>query len=280
MLTFLASRFVAGEGVHEAVEAVCRLNADGLLATVNYLGEAVQTRAQAKAATQEYFLLLRKIAEAEADSNISVKLTQLGLRFDESLCEQNLVRILEEASKLNNFVRIDMEGSFYTQKTLDIFRRIFTQYSNVGVVIQSYLRRSQKDVRELNRIRARIRLCKGAYRESAEAAFQLREEANHNYDVLMQLLLAHGNYPALATHDDARIQAAKDFAKEHEIAPDQFEFQMLYGLRQKLWPKLVKEGYRLRIYVPYGTHWLSYFYRRLTERKENWMFVLRSLVRG
>ncbi|MBI4057088.1 MAG: proline dehydrogenase family protein [Elusimicrobia bacterium] len=280
ILTFLASRFVAGKHVSEAVEAVRQLNEQGLLASLNFLGEEVKDSAQAQAATQEYILLLRKIAEAEVDCNISVKLTQMGLGFDEELCRENLVRVLKEAARFKNFVRIDMESSAYTQKTLDLIYRVFPEHSNVGAVIQASLYRSEKDIEMLNRKKVRVRLCKGAYREPPKIAFQEKEKVNENYDFLAQKLLKEGYYPGLATHDDDRLYAAIDFAKSHGISSDRFEFQMLCGLRRSLWSRLLGEGYRVRIYVPYGTHWMPYFYRRLRERKENWMFVLKSLVKG
>jgi proline dehydrogenase len=233
---------------------------------------------QASAATEEYLRLLRRIEEAELDANISLKLTQLGLNLNPDLAKKHLLRIVEEAAKRRNFVRIDMEGSAYTQKTLDIFYEIFSSHREVGPVIQAYLRRSFSDIARLNQLGVRVRLCKGAYQEPAQLAFQDKDEVHKNYDLLARELLEHGNYPALATHDEERIQAAIRFAREKGIGPDRFEFQMLYGLRRKRWTQLRNEGYAVRIYVPYGTHWFPYFVRRLRERKENWMFVLRNLV--
>ncbi|MBI4055652.1 MAG: proline dehydrogenase family protein [Elusimicrobia bacterium] len=277
--TFLARRFVAGKTCQEAVKVCRRLNGEGIAATLDFLGEEVRERRQATQATQEYKRLLHKIAEAEVDANISLKLTQLGLSVEEDFCRQNLEEIVREAQATDNFVRIDMEGSAYTQKTLDIFYRLFERYKNVGAVIQAYLHRSQEDIERLNRLGARVRLCKGAYRESPEIACQSREEVSRNFDLLARRLLEQGNQSALATHDEERIWNAIDFARQRSIAKASFELQMLYGLRVSLGKELVRRGYRFRMYVPYGTHWFSYFYRRLRERKENVAFVFRSLLR-
>ena len=275
-LTFLASRFVAGETISEAIEAVRALNRDGLKATLDNLGEECRTREQALAACEEYVELLRRIAEAELDCNVSVKLTQFGLNLDPGLARENLIRVAQEAAKLRNFVRIDMEGSAYTQRTLDLFYALQPSIPNLGVVIQAGLRRSEKDVQELVRRKARVRLCKGAYKEPADIAFAAKEEVNANYDKLSRLLVGAPR-PAFATHDDARIEAAVKAADEAGLKKADYEIQMLYGLRAKRWRELAAAGHHVRIYVPYGTEWLPYFYRRLRERKENLFFVLRNL---
>lgn len=272
-LTFLASRFVAGDEVVDAVAAVRTLNADGIKATLDNLGEDSLDRAHALSAAEENILMLRRIAEAGADANISLKLTQLGLAFDEGLCRESLIRIVEEASKLgNNFVRIDMEGSGWTQKTLDLFYSLHDRYPNLGIVLQAYLRRTQEDCREAVSKRVRVRLCKGAYKEPASIAFPSKDDVNANYDACAAIL-AKAPLPAYATHDDARIEAAVKTG----LPKDQYEIQMLYGLRPKRWRELRAQGHVVRIYIPYGTHWMPYFYRRIRERKENALFVLRNL---
>lgn len=275
-LTFLAGRFVAGDSVEDAIEAVRGLNRDGLKVTLDNLGEEVHNRAQAEAARDEYLLMLRKIAEAELDCNVSLKLTQFGLGLDKSLCRDNLARVAEEAAKMKNFVRIDMEGSAYTQRTLDLFYELFPSHPNLGVVIQAYLRRSEADVQELVRRSARVRLCKGAYKEPADIAFPDKNEVNANYDKLARMLVK-APIPAFATHDDSRIEAAVRACRDSGLDPGKYEIQMLYGLRPKRWRELAAQGHAVRVYMPYGTHWFPYFWRRIRERKENLMFVVRNM---
>lgn len=273
-LTFLASRFVAGDDVGDAVAAVRSLNELGIKATLDNLGEDSLTREKADAAAAENLLMLRRIDEAGLDSNISLKLTQLGLALDESLCRDHLLRIVEEAERLKNFVRIDMEGSQWTQKTLDLFYALHGKHPGVGIVLQAYLRRTQEDCREAVRQKARVRLCKGAYKEPADIAFPTKDEVNANYDACARIL-AKAPIPAFATHDDARIEAAVKAASA--LPKTDYEIQMLYGLRPRRWRELRAQGHTVRIYVPYGTHWMPYFYRRVRERKENALFVLRNL---
>jgi len=275
-LTFLARRFVAGDTVEQAIEAVRALNRDGIKATLDNLGEDSLTPRQAVAAADEYCLMLERIAQAGVDCNVSLKLTQFGLGLDDGLVRENLERVLEEARKRGNFVRVDMEGSARTQKTLDLFYEMSAKYPNTGIVIQSALRRSEADIAELVRRKIRVRLCKGAYKEPAEIAFQDKREVNRNYDKLAEMLLA-APLPAFATHDDARIEAAGAAAERAGLAKGQYEIQMLYGLRPKRWRQLRREGHAVRIYVPYGTHWFPYFYRRIRERKENLLFVVRNI---
>ena len=275
-LTFLARRFVAGDTVEQAIEAVRALNRDGIKATLDNLGEDSLTPRQAVAAADEYCLMLERIAQAGVDCNVSLKLTQFGLGLDDGLVRENLERVLEEARKRGNFVRVDMEGSARTQKTLDLFYEMSAKYPNTGIVIQSALRRSEADIAELVRRKIRVRLCKGAYKEPAEIAFQDKREVNRNYDKLAEMLLA-APLPAFATHDDARIEAAGAAAERAGLAKGQYEIQMLYGLRPKRWRQLCREGHAVRIYVPYGTHWFPYFYRRIRERKENLLFVVRNI---
>ncbi|MBI5630101.1 MAG: proline dehydrogenase family protein [Elusimicrobia bacterium] len=275
-LTFLARRFVAGDTISEAVSAVLALNREGIKCTLDNLGEECRSREQAEAARDEYLLMLRRLAEAEADCNVSLKLTQFGLSLDEGLARDNLMTVAEAAKRLGNFVRIDMEGSPYTQKTLDIFYSLQGEFPNTGVVIQAYLRRSERDVEELVRRRAKVRLCKGAYKEPPEIAFATKEEVNASYDRLASLLVK-APLPAFATHDDERIEKAAAAAEKAGLKKSEYEIQMLYGLRAKRWRKLVSAGHAVRVYIPYGTHWFPYFYRRLRERKENLMFVVKNL---
>lgn len=276
-LTFLAGRFVAGDDIKDAIRAARLLNRDGLKVTLDNLGEEVHNRLQAEAARDEYVRMLRAIAEAELDCNVSLKLTQFGLGLDRSLCRDNLARVAEEAAALKNFVRIDMEGSAYTQKTLDLFFELFPSYPNMGVVIQACLRRSEADVTELVRRGVRVRLCKGAYKEPPGIAFPDKKEVNENYDKLARLLVK-APLPAFATHDDARIEAAVRACEAGGLKKGEYELQMLYGLRPKRWRELAALGHAVRIYMPYGTHWFPYFWRRIRERKENLMFVLKNLV--
>ena len=274
----MARRFVAGEDTFSAIEAARRLNGEGLKATLNFLGEESRDPEQTQGTVAEYLRSIRKIGEKEIDANISVKLTQLGLSLDQQLCLDNLFLILEEAKKTKNFVRVDMESSAYTQRTLDIVAAASKAGFQVGPVIQSCLRRSQKDVEDLNRLGSRVRLCKGAYKEPPGLAFDQRREVDENYDALAAALLDGGREPAFATHDDRRIAHVIHCAAERKTARGQFEFQMLYGLRRRRWRELAREGHQVRIYVPYGTHWLPYFYRRIRERKENALFVLKGML--
>ncbi len=276
-LTFLAKRFVAGDAIDDAIGAVRALNAGGIKATLDNLGEDSLDRAHALAAADENLLMLKRIAETGVDANISLKLTQLGLAFDEGLARESLIRIVEEAARLkNNFVRIDMEGSAWTQKTLDLFYSLHDKHPNMGIVLQAYLRRTEQDCRDAAARRARVRLCKGAYKEPASLAFPLKEEVNANYDKCAAIL-AKAPIPAIATHDDARIDAALKAFDAAGLVKTDYELQMLYGLRPKRWAELREKGHVVRVYVPYGTHWFPYFYRRVRERKENLQFVLRNL---
>jgi len=279
MLIWPATRFVAGEHRDQAFEEVRRLNAEGIACSLDALGENVTERAQADAARDEYVALLRGIAEAGIDTNISIKLTMLGLGIDETFCRDHVVTILETARECGNWVRIDMEGSPYVQMTLDLFHDVFGEYDNVGVVIQSMLRRSAEDVERLVGAGARVRLVKGAYKEPEPIAFQDKDEVNAEFDRLAEQLLASGGYHAIATHDDARLDHVIEYVDANGIERDAFEFQMLYGVRRQTQRDLVDRGWRMRVYVPYGDQWLPYFTRRLRERKENVAFLLRNLIR-
>ncbi len=275
----LAKRFVSGHTIDEAIAAVRRLNDQGITATLDVLGENVTERKTAEAAVSSYLQTLDAIGQSNIRANVSLKLTQMGLDIDRDFCLANLVRICERAAALSCFVRIDMEGSNYTQKTLELFYDLFRKHKNVGIVIQAYLHRSLKDIQQLIDLGARVRLCKGAYQEPPTLALQEMPEIRQNFKQLAEALLLKGDYPAIATHDDELIAWVKSFATTNGIGREKFEFQMLYGVRPDTQRKLAAEGYNMRVYVPYGTHWLPYFYRRLRERKENVYFVLKHLFR-
>lgn len=277
----LASRFVAGETVDTAVEALRELNAAGISATLDLLGEAVRSVAEARAARDTYLQGLDRIKQVGADSNVSLKLTQMGLDIETQECVENVRAIASRARAHGSFVRIDMEGSAYTERTLDLFeRRFHPEFGNtVGVVLQSYLRRTERDVATMIALGARVRLCKGAYQEPADVAFPSKQDVDANYVACMEQLLERGNYPAIATHDERIITHAKTFVTSRGIAPARFEFQMLFGVRRDLQRALRREGYRVRVYVPFGDQWYSYLMRRLAERPANIAFLLSSLVR-
>ena len=276
----LAQRFIAGDKPEDAFRAVRELAAQGFAATLDYLGESVREPRDAEEACRVYLTLLDRLAAEGVASHISIKLTQLGLAIDEQQALRHLRGIVERAGRCRNFVRIDMEGSAYTDATLRVFRAAAAPPEVLGIVIQSYLYRSEKDVDDLLRCGARIRLCKGAYKEPPEVAFARKAEVDRNYVKLMQKLLLSGHYHALATHDPRMIAATREFAAAHGIAPDRFEFQMLYGIRRRLQRELLRQGYRVRVYVPFGTQWYPYFMRRLAERPANVFFLMRNLLRG
>jgi proline dehydrogenase len=279
MLIWPANRFVAGEEMGSAIAAVRELNDRGIAASLDLLGENVTERAAAERARDQYIRLLRGIADAGVDSNISIKLTMLGLDIDRALALDHLVSILEAARDVDNWVRIDMEGSPYTQLTLELFHEVWGNFRNVGVVIQSMLRRSEADVERLITEGARVRLVKGAYKEPAPLAYEDKRDVNAAFDRLAERLLEGGEHPALATHDDERIEHAIAHARERGIDPGNFEFQMLYGVRRETQEAMIRRGYCMRVYVPYGDQWFPYFYRRLRERKENVTFVFRNVLR-
>jgi proline dehydrogenase len=275
-----ASRFIAGETIEHAIETARTLQAQGLLITLDYLGESVKTLEEATVATREYVRLMDIIVAAGIERNISLKLTQLGIDVDRATCVDNLRRILEPASRCDFFVRIDMENSAYTARTLEIFETLWEQgYRNVGVALQSYLYRTERDVRRMNDLGARVRLVKGAYKEPPSVAYQKKDDVRASFIKLARLLLDHGSYPAIATHDPDAIDRVCTHAKERAIPPERFEFQLLYGIRRDLQLSLVRQGQRVRVYVPFGREWFPYFMRRLGERPANVAFVIRSLVR-
>jgi proline dehydrogenase len=274
----VARRFVAGETLDDAVEAAREVNRRLQLASLDLLGENVSDEAGARRAADGYQAIFDRIAAEHLDANVSLKLTQLGLDLSEDLCLELLKKIVAHATGQGNFVRIDMEGSAYTQRTVDIAKRVRAKYSGVGTVMQAYLYRTEEDVQDLLATGCRLRLCKGAYKELPEVAFPKKSDVDANYIKLMKMLLPSGIYHGIATHDPAMIEATKDFAREQHIKRDQFEFQMLYGIRTDLQEKLVREGYRVRVYIPYGVDWFPYFMRRLAERPANVAFFLRNLL--
>lgn len=279
LLTRMAKSFVAGETIDEALKAVNKLNQRGILATLDVLGESVKVREDSEKAVQDYLDLLDAIHQTGVKSHVSLKLTQMGLDIDDEYCYQNMDKIVGHAKEYNNFVRFDMEGSPHTQRTLDIFYRVRERFDNVGIVIQAYLYRSEKDIQALNRIKAKVRICKGAYKEPKEIAIKKMKDIRENFMKLTEILFEDGVYPAVGTHDDILIQATKDYVADQGISKKDFEFQFLYGIRTKTQQQLAEEGYIVRIYVPFGTHWLPYTYRRFRERKENVFFVLRNLFK-
>ncbi len=276
-----ASRFVAGETIDEGVAAALELSRRGISSSLDLLGESVKVEAEATVARDQYLRMLDRMAESGVEVNVSVKLTQMGLDIAEDLCEANMMAILEKARALRGFVRLDMEGSDYTQRTLDFFRgRLFPRFGeHCGVVIQSMLRRSERDVEDLIALEARVRLCKGAYLEPPAVAFPDKADVDRSYVRLMQRLMQAGKYPGLATHDVAIIGQARDFARREGIAAGRYEFQMLYGVRRDLQDSLREAGHNMRVYIPFGTQWYPYLMRRLAERPANIAFLLGNVVR-
>ena len=278
----MSSRFVAGMEIGDALRVAEALNHQGMTATLDSLGESVTSETEAHQAAEIYHSLLDWIAAHKLNANISVKLTQMGLELSPELAEGIAERLVEHAAKTRNFVRIDMEDSSLTQVTLDMVRRLNARRDlrgTIGIVIQSYLYRSQADVEHLIADGIKVRLCKGAYKEPAEVAFPRKADVDTNYMKLTRMLLESPIYHGLATHDEAMIAAAKAFASEHGIEPSRFEFQMLYGVRRDLQRRLVREGYNVRVYVPFGREWYPYFMRRLAERPANVLFLARNFFR-
>jgi proline dehydrogenase len=275
----IAQRFVAGNTAEQALHVTQKINKQGMTVALDYLGENVTNADEAAAVRQMYTGLLDEIARRDLRCNVSVKLTALGLDVNHDVCLDNLRDILRTAQRYGNFVRLDMEGSDYTQVTLDIFERMYCDegFKNTGVVLQSYLYRSEADVERMNALGARVRLCKGAYKEPPSVAFPHKADVDRNYVVLAKKLLTNGNYPGLATHDAAIITGAQTFTKKQGIGPERFEFQMLYGVRRDLQQQLVNDGYNMRVYVPFGEAWYPYLMRRMAERPANLLFILKAL---
>lgn len=276
----LAARFIAGEEVEDAVRAVRQLNAGGFEVTLDYLGESVRDPATAADACRVYLGILDRLFSQNLRAHVSVKLTQLGLAIEEGLARRHLQAISERAARYHNFVRIDMEGSAYTESTLRLFRETNAPREVLGIVIQAYLYRSEKDVEDLLQCGARIRLVKGAYQEPPELAFPLKADVDRNFLRLTGSLLASAGYHAIATHDPRMIAGTQAFARARGLSADRYEFQMLYGIRRRLQRALLRQGCRVRVYVPYGRQWYPYFMRRLAERPANLLFLLRNLFRA
>jgi proline dehydrogenase len=275
----MAHRFVPGETLDEAIAAARDCNNLGMFASLDYLGENVSTQEDAQRARDAYLEIFDRIAHERLHANVSCKLTQLGLDLSVEFCDSLVISIVQRAEHYDNFLRVDMEGSVYTQRTVELVKRVRSQNPAIGTVIQSYLYRSEADVTDLLGYGCRIRLCKGAYKEPANVAFPKKKDVDANYVRLMQMLLASGFYHGIATHDPAMIAATIRFAAANQISKDAFEFQMLYGVRTDLQRRLVKDGYRLRVYIPYGRDWFPYFMRRLAERPANVAFFARNLLR-
>jgi proline dehydrogenase len=278
----MTTRFVAGETIEEAVAAIRRLNAAGCSASFDHLNESVASAEEAEKEVDEYLRILDQIDQTGINSNVSIKLTQFGLELDPELAYKNARIVVADAARRGNFVRVDMESSTVTQVTIDIFKRLRSEFglNDVGIVLQSYLRRTYADAQDLLKIPARIRICKGAYNEPPEVAFPDKKDTDENYIRVMQLLLSSGVYHGIATHDPKMIEATIEFAGREGIGKEAFEFQMLYGVRRDLQHRLADEGYNIRVYVPYGKHWYPYFMRRLAERPANIWFVLKNLFKG
>jgi proline dehydrogenase len=275
-----AHRFIAGETIEDAIATARRIQAAGLLVTLDYLGESVATIAEADTATRAYLRLLEQIAASGIERNISLKLTQLGLTIDRATSVDNLRRILDAGAAQSFFVRIDMENSPFAAVTLDVFETMWQQgYRNVGIVLQSALLRSDADAVRMNALGARVRLVKGAYKEPKNVAYQAKADVDAAFVRIMRRLLTDGHYPAIATHDPAMIDETRAFAREHGIPSDRYEFQMLYGVRRDLQSSLTRDGHRVRVYVPFGREWFPYFMRRLGERPANVGFVIRAVLR-
>jgi proline dehydrogenase len=275
----MARRFVAGETLDEAIAAARACNDAGMLASLDYLGENVSSTGDAQHSRDAYLEVFERIAHEKLNANVSCKLTQLGLDLNIDFCQGLVLTIVEFAARYENFLRVDMESSAYTQRTIDVVKRVRSRNPGIGTVIQSYLYRSETDVTDLLAYGCRIRLCKGAYKELPEVAFVSKADVDANYVRLMQMLLSSGFYHGIATHDPLMIAATIRYAAAKQISKDDFEFQMLYGVRTDLQRRLVRDGYRVRVYIPYGLDWFPYFMRRLAERPANVGFLLRNFFR-
>jgi proline dehydrogenase len=278
----MTTRFVAGENIEEAVAAIRELNAHGCTASFDHLNESVANASETEEEVREYLRILARIDETGIRSNVSIKLSQFGLMIDPELAYKNARVIVEDAARRGNFVRVDMEQSAVKQSTIDIFKRLRAEFglNDVGIVLQSCLRQTYDDAREMLAVPARIRICKGAYKEGPDVAFPDKKDVDENYIRVMKLLLSSGTYNGIATHDPKMIDATIAYAEKEKIGKDAFEFQMLYGIRRDLQEQLARDGYNMRVYVPYGKHWYPYFMRRLAERPANVWFVMKNLLKG
>jgi proline dehydrogenase len=275
-----SSRFVAGSTLDEALDACEKVNRDGLMITLDYLGENVTSMDEAAACRDMYMRCIQAIERRGIKGNVSLKLTQFGIDLSEDACRQNVRELVCEAAKNGNFVRVDMESSEYTERTLNLVYDLYAETKSCGAVLQAYLKRSEADIEDLNRRRIRVRLCKGAYLEPPSVAIQDKAAVDRNYVKLAKKLLTDGNYPGLATHDERIIEELLTFVQEQNIPPERFEFQMLYGIRRDLQTRINRAGYRMRLYVPFGEAWYPYFMRRLAERPANVLFIARNLFRS
>ena len=276
----LTSRFIAGHTLEREIAVCQRLNRDGYLASLDHLGESVTSLQEAGSSRDAYLSALDRVAELGLQATVSVKLTQLGLDFSETECENNVDRLVRRAMEIGTAVEIDMESSAYVDRTLALLARLHARHGHVRAVIQAYLYRSQSDVESLCRLRIPVRLCKGAYKEASVIAFPRKQDVDRNYVHLMQTLLRDGVNPAIASHDERIVRRAIELVKEQKLSADRFEFQMLYGISRDLQRRLTAEGYRLRLYVPYGDAWYPYFMRRLAERPANVLFLMRNLMKS
>jgi proline dehydrogenase len=278
----MTRRFVAGEDIEEAIAAIREINKLGCTASFDHLNESVASEAETHEEVREYLNILARIDETGIRSNVSIKLTQFGLDIDPELAYKNARSIVEEAARRKNFVRVDMEQSSVTQTTIDIFKRLRAEFglNDVGIVLQSYLRRTYEDAQALLQIPARIRICKGAYNEPPEVAFPDKKDVDDNYVRVMKLLLSSGTYHGIATHDPKMIDATVEYMQKEGISKEAFEFQMLYGVRRDLQEQLARDHFNVRVYVPYGKHWYPYFMRRLAERPANVWFVMKNMLKG
>ena len=278
----LTTRFVAGDTIDEVIPIIHEINAENSTASFDHLNESVESATEAEREVEEYLNILAKIDQNRIHSNVSIKLTQFGLGIDPELAYRNARRVVEEAHRRGNFVRVDMEDSNVTQVTIDIFKRLRAEFglNDVGIVLQSYLHRTLADAQELVKLPARIRICKGAYFEPPEVAYSDKKDVDGNYVKVMKVLLSSGIYHGIATHDPKMIEATIDFASREGVGKEKYEFQMLFGVRRDLQRQLARDGFNVRVYVPYGKHWYPYFMRRLAERPANIWFVLKNLAKG
>lgn len=275
-----AKRFIAGETLEDGLRAAAELNAKGLKVIMNRLGENVTDRREAEESAASYREILQELTRRKIDGSTSIKPTQLGLDFAPDLCRELTLSVVRAAASLNNFVEIDMEGSAYTEATVELFEAVRRQHQNVGLAVQSYLYRSEADLHRLQALHPKIRLVKGAYREPASLAFAKKSGVDENYRKLMRMVFSDNFVPAIATHDEKMLALAKEIAREKNWPSDRWEFQMIFGVARNLQEQLVREGYRMRVYIPYGTEWLPYFMRRLSERPANLWFVVKSILKG
>ncbi|UFT98259.1 proline dehydrogenase [Radiobacillus kanasensis] len=278
-LRFGAAKFVAGVTVDDAARTIADLNKKGMPVTVDHLGEFIDSEQEARQSADDCIRMIEKIAELKLDSQVSLKMTSMGLDISEELVMENMRKILDAGKKHDVFVTIDMEDYERCQQTLDIFKRLKDEYDGIGTVLQSYLYRTVEDIEELNKWSPNLRLVKGAYKESPKVAFPDKKDVDDNYKKIIKMHLLNGNYTAIATHDDTMIEYTKELEKQYNISRDQFEFQMLFGIRNERQEELVKEGYKMRVYVPYGDDWYGYFMRRLAERPANVAFVLKGVLK-